>query len=606
MPVLHCRILILILALSVLSPVLAIGAQPDLSQLQKPIVEEEQHNLRTENGQELMLEVTADEITYDKNTEIYEATGDAVAILPNRDSTLYADKIIYNGTTKLVEAFGAVKMVKGEGLNQTTIHGTYTSFQTDTSLLDITAPRVFLTGVKLKAREATGRLDEQKDPDKKPSKTISFHDGTLALEQPLTLYLKGFRTGTRYSRDTVREDRNADYNWDDLPEKSSFKYSAKEITYDDTKKVNNISIKGARVWLSDTFSIPSPVHITTTIGDAANTKFNGPVIGTQERIGGFALGPRFFYAPENNIGLFSAAPILQIGNDMSFGAGLIATYSRPGDTTSIMGGYGSLDDRWVLNAHQKLPYGFEVNILKNQYMHSAMFGTTFVGELAEIAHNAFLKVPLIDRRGIRFHNSVALAKDNAELFSARRLTDLRESRSEAGAATGNVDLRTFRSEHNASFYTKPVFRRGNEQYNISLSARGQGAMRFYGTGDHLGIASFGPALEMRLDDLSLEVDYLFAAVTGESPFLFDQFIDGNQSVVIDGDYRVSKWFTIGTYLTFNMDSEKFVRNQIRTMFGPDDFKLILSYDTILNQVGIGFNMIMGDPLKFEKLDVKMQ
>jgi len=577
---------------------------PDLSKLEEPISEASQHNLKTDNGQSMMLQVTADEINYDKNTEFYEAIGNAEAYLPDRGATLYADRIIYNGVTKLVEAFGDVRMLQGKGENTSVIHGTYTSFHTDTSLLDITAPRVFLSGIKLKARTATGNLEPKKKEDEKQAKNIKFHDGLLAVDQPLNLYLKGFRIGTRYSRDSIREDRTAEVTWDDLPEHASFKYTAEEISYDDTKKVNNVSIKGARIWLNDSFSIPSPVHITTTVGEAAETRFRGPVIGTQERIGGFAVGPRFFFAPENNIGLFTVAPVLQMGNDMEFGAGLIGTYSRPGDTTMIMGGYGTLDDRWILNAHQRLPYGFEINILKNQFINSAMFGTTLVGEFAELGHNVNLKAPLIDRRGIRLHNSIAIAKDNAELFSSRRLEDLRERRSDSGAATGDKDLRDFRSEHGLSFYTQPAFRKGSELYNISLSARGQGVLRFYGTGDYLAVARFGPALEARLDKLAFEIDYLFASVSGESPFLFDQFIDGNQSVVFDGDYQVSKWFSIGTFLTFNLDSERFVRNQMRVLFGPDDLKLTLSYDTILNQIGFGFNMIMGDPVKFEKLNVR--
>ncbi len=49
-----------------------------------------------------------------------------------------------------------------------------------------------------------------------------------------------------------------------------------------------------------------------------------------------------------------------------------------------------------------------------------------------------------------------------------------------------------------------------------------------------------------------------------------------------------------------------MRNQMRMMLGPDDFKMIFSYDTILNQIALGFNMIMGDPLKFDSLSVRTQ
>ncbi len=604
-----------------LNPCLALTNPVDLSALQKPIIEAEQHNLKTDNGQEMMLQVIADEINYNNNTDFYEAKGNAEAYVPDKDATLYADLITYNGQTKLVEAFGNVKMIqdadaavtnesnskskKSATSSKTTIYGTYSSFHIDSSLLDISSPRVFLRGVKLKAREATGKL-EDKEEGKEQKKNIKFFDGTLATEEPITMYLKGFRIGTRYSQDSIREDRQAEHNWDELPEKATFKYSAKEIVYDDTKRVNNLRIKGARIWLNDHFSIPSPVHITTTVGDVAGSKFMGPVIGTQERIGGFALGPRFIYAPENNLGVFGIAPILQIGDGADFGFGVIGSYSNISDTTRLMGGYGTLDDRWILNAHQKLPWNFEVNVLKNQFLSNAMFGSTLVGEFAEVAHHFKIKAPFIDRRGIRFNNSIGIAKDNAELFSSKRLDDLRETRSEAGLAKGNADLRDFRSEHSVNFYTNPLYRYGNEEYNVALSLRAQGALRFYGTGDHLAIARFGPALETRLSKLAFEVDYLFATVDGASPFLFDQFIDGEQSIVFDGDYQFSKWLSIGTFLTYNLDTEHFVRNQVRAMIGAEDFKLIISYDTILNQLGLGFNMIMADPLKFDTLTVKTQ
>jgi hypothetical protein len=138
-----------------------------------------------------------------------------------------------------------------------------------------------------------------------------------------------------------------------------------------------------------------------------------------------------------------------------------------------------------------------------------------------------------------------------------------------------------------------------------LRGRGQGAFRFYDTGDILAVSRFGPAFEMRYDDLSFEIDYLFATITGESPFIFDQFIDGSQSVIIDGDYKVNKWFSIGSLLTYNMERERFVRNEFRTEFGPQDFKLRFSYDVVRNQMYLGFNVQYGEPVKFDDLRVRI-
>jgi hypothetical protein len=109
-----------------------------------------------------------------------------------------------------------------------------------------------------------------------------------------------------------------------------------------------------------------------------------------------------------------------------------------------------------------------------------------------------------------------------------------------------------------------------------------------------------------VDNFSFEVDYLFAAIAGESPFLYDQFFDGNQSFVFDGDYKVNQWFSIGTSMTYNVDRSRVVRNEVRTEVGPQDFKVRLSYDTILNQVNLGFNMLFGDPVAFDQMRIRVE
>ena len=139
-----------------------------------------------------------------------------------------------------------------------------------------------------------------------------------------------------------------------------------------------------------------------------------------------------------------------------------------------------------------------------------------------------------------------------------------------------------------------------------MSGRGQGSLRFYGSGDIFGVARIGPSIEARIHRIAFELGYLVTAEAGESPFLFDQFIDGTQAIVFDGDYTISEWISIGTFLSFNLDEDRFSRNQVRTEFGPHDFKVRLSYDTIRNQIGIGVNMLFGDPLDFDHLKVRTE
>jgi hypothetical protein len=548
--------------------------------------------------QNINVEITADEINYNEENNYYEAIGNAEAFIPSKNATLYADKITFTSETSLLEAIGDIRVVQGTNVT----YGTYMSFNTTSNEYELNEPKLFVNGLKLKARVAESTYyDQNKAENKKNKNEIKFIDGVAAFDEPIALYRYGATIGSNYGRDVNNYNlHKRAVKWQDIEDKSSLKYSAEEIFVDQTRKTNNVRIKGARVWLNDKLSIPSPVHITTTVGEGADTKFKGPVLGTRERIGGFAFGPRFFL--EKDYGIYSFVPLVQVGNGPEFGAGAIATFNTPGDRTALMAGYGTLHNRVIGSVHQYLGHTLHINGLVNQFKRDSIFGLSQVGQLYELASVFKVKLPAVfEERGMRTRIAAGWASDNASLYTDDEGDNLRVERERETLREHDG----FRSEIEASVYTKPVWRIGTEFYNASLRARGQGAFRFYGTGDYLTIGRFGPALEARFDNLAFEIDYLFAAVSGESPFLFDQFIDGNQSVIFDGDYKVNKWFSVGTLLTYNLDRSRFVRSEVRTEFGPDDFKLRLSYDTVRNQIDLGFNMLFGDPVKYDNLRVRI-
>lgn len=543
-----------------------------------------------------IVEVVADEILYNQDKTYYEAKGLAEAILPDKDIHLFADRITYDSASDLLEAFGDIKIIQ----KGSTVYGTYASFNTETNSYELDDPRLFITGLKLKARIVESTY-ENAQKNKEAKNELNFKDGVVALDDPIAIYAHGNNTNTRYSREIARYNRQRQIDWDDLSDKSTIRYTAKEVFVDNTRKTNNLRIKGARMWLNEHLSIPSPVQITTTIGEGANTRFKGPIIGTRERIGGFALGPRFFH--EQDYGIFSLVPVVQMGNGPEFGVGAVATFNTPSDKTALMLGYGTLYERFIGYGHQQLGKFVEANAYVNQFIQDNIFGTSQVGQLYELAADKRFDLPFVDERGVRVRASGGWAKDNSSLYSGDERDNLTAVREDDPRP--NEEHEGFRTQLEASLYTQPIWRRGNELHNVTLRGRGQGAFRFYDTGDTLAVARFGPALEARLDNLSFEIDYLFAAITGESPFIFDQFIDGSQSVIIDGDYKVNKWFAIGTLLTYNLEKERFVRNEFRTEFGPQDFKLRLSYDVVRNQVYLGFNVLYGEPVRFDDLRVRI-
>ncbi len=545
---------------------------------------------------EVLLDIVADQIEYDQEKTYYQAIGNAEAILKEKDAHLFADRITYDSEKDLLEAFGNISIEQDGGK----IYGSYIAFNTVDNKYSMSDPKFFAKGVKLKARAVESDYTEAKKQGDEAKKYLTFTDGVAALDSPISLYQYAARRRTRYSTEIVRYNRKRELDWNDLSDKSNLRYSAKEIYFDNTRQINNLSIKGARIWITDDLSIPSPVHITTTAGEAAGSQFRGPIIGTRERIGGFALGPRFFHEIEQ--GIFSLVPIVQFGNGPEFGAGAVASFNTPGDKFFVMAGYGSLDNRPIGSFHYQFLKYFEANALLNQFNRGGIFGTSQVGQLYELVSQFRWKLPFIDSRGLGIKIGAGWAKDNAELFTNDRIVDLSNERDD-GPAREEHD--GFRSELEAQFYTQPLWRYGNSEYNVALRGRAQGALRFYDTGDLLSVGRAGPALEARISNFAFELDYLFAAINGESPFLFDQFVDGSQSVIFDGDYTVNKWFSIGSLLTYNVDRERLVRNQVRTELGPQDFKLRLSYDIVRNQIDIGFNILYGEPVAFDKLKVRI-
>ena len=448
------HILNISLIASLIAPVAAkaLPTAKDAANLRSPIpVQAIRDMSKASLSEEEFLEITADEVYYNQEENRYEATGEAEVFLVSDNAYLHADQIIFDGTRNKVEAIGNVRINQGEE----TLYGNYAQYDTKKEFYSLNSPKMFLTGVKLKARIVQSKelSEKQKEASKKVQKknTAQFKEGIIALDEPVRIFSEGNRTPTRYSQSRARYLRRTQPTWQEYPEEGNIKYSAEEITFDNTRKLNNLQIKGARIWISDKISIPSPVHITTTVGKYAGTRFTGPVIGTRERLGGFSLGPRFYKALEH--GVFSWAPIVQIGNGPGVGGGLLLGYSDIDGTLDVLTGYGSLENRFIINAEKRLPKGFRVRALMNQFSDGKFFGSSQVGQLYDINHRIRLKSPLFGRRGLVVENAVGWAKDNDELFSSRRLEDLLAQR-EDGSTEGSRS--TFRSEHSAAFYTRPL------------------------------------------------------------------------------------------------------------------------------------------------------
>jgi len=118
------------------------------------------------------------------------------------------------------------------------------------------------------------------------------------------------------------------------------------------------------------------------------------------------------------------------------------------------------------------------------------------------------------------------------------------------------------------------------------------------------MAQAGPILNVYLNRFRLQGGYTQSAVRGKSPFVFDQFIQGQRSVQLGGDVKVSQYLTLGGSMGYNLNDKLLYQRSITAAVGPPDFKMLFSYDTIRRNNRYGFDVIYGQPVPFNKLVLK--
>jgi hypothetical protein len=208
------------------------------------------------------------------------------------------------------------------------------------------------------------------------------------------------------------------------------------------------------------------------------------------------------------------------------------------------------------------------------------------------------KIPYISV--LQFRQSAGLFQDQPQLVSLQgsQYSDLFNTNGKTTTKAG------FRLEEQITVVTHPIFAVGNQKYGAQANIFGGAAIRGYSTGDSMVMGQFGPVLTVRADRFRFQGGYTQSGVTGQSPFVFDQFIQGNSSTYTSADIRVSKWLTLGGNLGYNMNNKMLYSRAFTIALGPDDCKVLLSRDTISGINRMGFQVVYGGGIPFQKAVVK--
>lgn len=106
------------------------------------------------------------------------------------------------------------------------------------------------------------------------------------------------------------------------------------------------------------------------------------------------------------------------------------------------------------------------------------------------------------------------------------------------------------------------------------------------------------------DRLKLRLGYTQSVIRGESPFVFDQFIQGTRSTYVSAGYKVSKYLTVGGSIGYNLVDKLSYSRSLTAAIGPEDFKVLLTRDFLRGTQRVGFDVLYGSRIPFNRLVLK--
>ncbi len=529
-----------------------------------------------------------DDVSYDDASKSFKIKGHAVIRIPSKELEIRADEVDYLEAESTITANGNVVL---KDKDQIGISDSFT-LNVETTTANFQELEAYSDSGYVEAEEGSFHKDSS-------GTFASFQVGSTKL--PAIVSLRTPLVGSFASPGLLRGSAN-DLSTI-LQKGQSFSIRANQIIYDQQKIQNNLTVKGLKLKFRDLpITVPIPYALLTA-GDSSQQMF-GFVLGNTPRTGAgdFNLGPKLSFvlgdpAKERAI---SFAPFGQFNSALGLGAMLQYTDPRG----SALLGYGSAKRRGVaevqvhLNKHTNFIYGW------NSYFNGGI-----TKQLAQLNFNYLVPLPFLgaalEGSGVQIFSNVSYILDSQGLRDREnnRLSDLQ--RNALGTQSDAPDRGALRVEQSFALTSRPLLDFGTDRYNAKLRLSSFSTLRGYSTGNLNAFTTFGPAIEVNLDrfaNIDFGVNRLL--IGGRSPLGFDQVIQGNTSFFANGDFRLSKWLSIGGGAVYSVNRKDFIDQQIRLTFGADDFRLIAAYNPVRRQFNFGFSILLADKLEFNRFDYR--
>lgn len=509
-----------------------------------------------------------------------EANGHVVMFFPQNNSTIKADKVVYNQTSNLIKAFGNVVLIS-DGKE---LFGDYMNIDMneENALMDNPVSDVF----QVKARAKKGYMYGDK---------IIQEQGSLLVTKKTPINIVAEMFGPNLDTMYVNDKDKSYYSKD--PHGEKFKIKTNELIINSKKEHDTLTLRHAEVYFNDKKigTVPSITMHTNKNQDYVEANF--PEIGTISNMGLFA-GPGFVFDTPRGSTL-KVVPIINYDSNVGFGG--LVKYKSATNKTDM--GYGTANNIFVMRGLQRLDDNLYFQYAANSFMDDWFMGFRMPKLLGELVYQD--TTPKLDFFG----------KDKDMFFTHRIAGAYAQDGSGGGPlldGEGNVGTTRFKymAEVAQTLY------KFNNEFTSPINARllmvGQGSSAVYGTGDTQMVARIGPMIHSQYKNWMQDVGYYLSAYNDNSPLLFDKYMYGRSNTYLRESFRVCKYLTLSWFGSLNLsndapDGKMLQENGFYFAIGPDDVKLNVGYDTVRQQSFVTMSMHLdakGSTVEYKKMTIK--
>lgn len=606
----------------------------------------------------MVIDMASDVLDYNSTHDNYTMTGHVRIVVSEQNTELRADKVTYDQKSGVLLATGNVLIIQ----NGQKTYGTFAKVDLTRKSALIRDPLAPVGTIRIKAARGfmankyielqRGKLVMPAVADMAPKvntssvATANHYDDAIALANtPLTnskrakkaadkaAKQKAEKASPKAPRETATEKaanspniyKNAlvpqelDMRWDtDKENDSIFKLHAKEVAIkqndDGTEDVNlsrpTYRFKGipfARLPQAD-FGHNGEVNLT---------EYLGPDIGYDPDYGGFYYGPGWDF--KLGKGYARVSPLISYGvgtrrvrNGQQLlqvkGAGYGGLFHYVDDKNRINIGYNDQVRDPVVYARHKFGTGkFNLLLTANEDFRNNLVTWERPRYMAQLYDSRTILESEKFNLKIDTFASIGAAKDDYFPTNHQNFfVAIRNPKSDPLIA-GRAMLQARISN------SRPLFSLGSEENVLAqFGWSAIGSVAGYSTGDMVGLVQGGPNMLFNFWDRFRSFNSLnLAATMGESPFVFDSYYRGRANAITMNSVKLHRLFSAGiaTNLAPNRDNAQdrlVTANYFFVSVGPDDMKLTLGYDPVVQRSFFRLNMTPGASRKtvyFDKAKV---